>query len=66
MPRIESQKTRQMLLVAGDRLSPGELPEKLELFDKDGNPADEAKLQTCYPCHTAIKDQDFVFTRYAP
>jgi hypothetical protein len=35
-------------------------------FDKDGNPADEAKLQTCYPCHTAIKDHDFVFTRYAP
>jgi Cytochrome P460 len=35
-------------------------------FDKDGNPADEAKLQTCYPCHTAIKDRDFVFTHYAP
>jgi hypothetical protein len=35
-------------------------------FDKDGNPADEAKHQTCYPCHTAIKDQDFVFTQYAP
>jgi Cytochrome P460 len=35
-------------------------------FDKDGNPTDEVKLQTCYPCHTAIKDRDFVFTRYAP
>jgi hypothetical protein len=35
-------------------------------FDKNGNPADEAKLQTCYPCHAAIKDRDFVFTRYSP
>jgi hypothetical protein len=35
-------------------------------FDKDGNPADEAKLQTCYPCHAAIKDRDFVFTHYSP
>jgi hypothetical protein len=35
-------------------------------FDKDGNPADEAKLQTCYPCHAAIEDRDFVFTRYSP
>jgi hypothetical protein len=35
-------------------------------FDKDGNPADAAKLQTCYPCHTPIKDHDYVFTRYAP
>jgi hypothetical protein len=35
-------------------------------FDKDGKPADEAMLKTCYPCHTAIKDRDFVFTHYAP
>jgi hypothetical protein len=35
-------------------------------FDKDGNPAGEAKMQTCYPCHAPIKDRDFVFTRYAP
>jgi Cytochrome P460 len=35
-------------------------------FNKDGKPADEAKLQTCFPCHEAIKDRDFVFTRYAP
>ncbi|MGB9067627.1 MAG: cytochrome P460 family protein [Candidatus Acidiferrales bacterium] len=35
-------------------------------FSKDGRPADEAKLQTCYPCHEAMKDRDFVFTRYAP
>ena len=35
-------------------------------FNKDGKPADEAKLKTCFPCHDAIKDRDFVFTRYAP
>src|ERR1700728_1732732 len=35
-------------------------------FNKDGQPADEAKLKTCFPCHEAIEDRDFVFTRYAP
>jgi hypothetical protein len=35
-------------------------------FNKDGKPADEAKLKTCFPCHEAVKDRDFVFTRYAP
>jgi hypothetical protein len=35
-------------------------------FDKDGRPADEAKLKTCYPCHEPIKTRDFIFTRYAP
>jgi hypothetical protein len=35
-------------------------------FDKDGNPASEAKLETCYPCHVPIKARDFVFTHYAP
>jgi hypothetical protein len=35
-------------------------------FDKDGNPANQAKLETCYPCHVPIKDRDFVFTHYAP
>ena len=35
-------------------------------FDKDGNPAGEAKMQTCFPCHAPIKDRDYVFTRYAP
>jgi hypothetical protein len=34
-------------------------------FD-DGKPADEAMLNTCFPCHQAIKARDFVFTRYAP
>jgi len=34
-------------------------------FD-DGKPADEAVLKKCFPCHQAIKDRDFVFTRYSP
>jgi len=35
-------------------------------FGKDGKPTDEASMQTCYPCHQAIKSRDFVFARYAP
>jgi Cytochrome P460 len=35
-------------------------------FDKDGKPADEAKLKTCFPCHEPIKARDLVFTHYAP
>ena len=35
-------------------------------FNKEGKPADEAKLKTCFPCHEPIKARDFVFTRYAP
>jgi hypothetical protein len=35
-------------------------------FDKDGKPANEALLKNCFPCHQAIQDRDFVFTRYAP
>jgi Cytochrome P460 len=35
-------------------------------FDKDGKPTDEAAMKKCFPCHQAIKDRDFVFTRYAP
>src|SRR5499426_2798631 len=34
-------------------------------FD-DGKPADEAVLNTCFPCHQAINARDLVFTRYAP
>jgi hypothetical protein len=35
-------------------------------FD-DGKPlTDKAMLQGCYDCHQAIKDRDYVFTRYAP
>jgi len=33
---------------------------------KDGKPADEALLKTCFPCREPVKARDFVFTRYAP
>jgi len=35
-------------------------------FDKEGKPANEAKLTTCFPCHQPIEARDFVFTRYTP
>jgi hypothetical protein len=35
-------------------------------FDKDGKPGPESDLKKCFPCHQAIKDRDFVFTRYSP
>jgi cytochrome P460 len=35
-------------------------------FNKEGKPADEAKLKTCFPCHEPFKAHDFVFTHYAP
>jgi hypothetical protein len=35
-------------------------------FDKDGKPTDEAAMQKCFPCDLAIKDRDFIFTRYSP
>ena len=35
-------------------------------FD-DGKPlTDRAALQSCFDCHQAFKDRDFVFTHYAP
>src|SRR5687768_1029192 len=33
-------------------------------FDKDGKPGPESDLKKCFPCHQAIQDRDFVFTRY--
>jgi len=36
--RITSQKLRQMILTTGDPLHPGELPEKLALFNNEGEP----------------------------
>ncbi|MGB9202693.1 MAG: cytochrome P460 family protein [Terriglobales bacterium] len=33
---------------------------------KDGKPADEGLLKTCFPCHEPAKARDFVFTRYSP
>ena len=35
-------------------------------FDKDGKPGPEANMKQCFPCHQAINDRDFVFTRYTP
>jgi len=35
-------------------------------FDKNGKPVDAAQLRPCFPCHQAVQDRDFVFTRYAP
>ena len=35
-------------------------------FDKDGKAAPESDMKKCFPCHQAIKDRDFVFTRYTP
>lgn len=32
----------------------------------DGQPADAAFMQSCFPCHQAIKSRDLVFTRYSP
>lgn len=33
---------------------------------KDGKPADESFMKSCFPCHQQIKSRDLVFTRYAP
>ena len=31
----------------------------------DGKPANEAFMQSCFPCHQAIKSRNLVFTRYS-
>jgi len=33
---------------------------------KDAKPADDAFMNTCFPCHNQAKARDLVFTRYAP
>jgi hypothetical protein len=35
-------------------------------FGKDGKPTDAASMQSCFPCHEAIKSRDYVFARYSP
>jgi hypothetical protein len=35
-------------------------------FGKDGKPSAESAMKTCFPCHEAIKDRDYIFTRYTP
>jgi hypothetical protein len=32
----------------------------------EGKPANEAFMQSCFPCHEAIKSRDYIFARYAP
>lgn len=34
-------------------------------FD-DGKPAADDVMKTCFPCHKAIADRDYVFARYSP
>src|SRR5580692_5060910 len=33
---------------------------------KDGKPADETSLKTCFPCHQPFKAGDLVFSHYSP
>ena len=35
-------------------------------FDKNGKPTAEEAMKKCFPCHQAVKDRDFIFTRYTP
>jgi len=35
-------------------------------FDKNGKHTDDAGMKSCFHCHQAIKDRDFIFTRYTP
>jgi hypothetical protein len=35
-------------------------------FDKNGKPFDDAAMKNCFPCHQAIKDRDFIFSKYTP
>jgi hypothetical protein len=32
----------------------------------DGKPAEQSFMQSCFPCHEAIKSRDLIFTRYSP
>src|SRR5215468_6412645 len=35
-------------------------------FDRNGKPTPESAMNTCFACHQAVSDRDFIFTRYAP
>jgi len=35
-------------------------------FDQNGKPTAEEAMKKCFPCHQAVKDRDFIFSRYAP
>ena len=34
--------------------------------ERDGKPAEEAFMKSCYACHQKIKERDLVYTRYSP
>ncbi|HYQ97925.1 MAG TPA: hypothetical protein VEO92_06120, partial [Candidatus Nitrosocosmicus sp.] len=66
MARVESQKTRQALLVVGSSMELSPPPEKLELFLPDGTPVDVAKDRTrarwrgTWDAAEVYEDNDFV------
>lgn len=35
-------------------------------FDQNLKPTDPKLMQSCFPCHQAVKDRDFIFSRYTP
>ena len=35
-------------------------------FDQNLKPTDVKLMQSCFPCHQAVKDRDFIFSRYTP
>jgi len=35
-------------------------------FGKDLKPTDVAGMLSCFPCHQAVKERDFIFTKYTP
>jgi len=35
-------------------------------FDQNGKPSPESAMHACFPCHQAVSDRDFIFTRYSP
>jgi len=35
-------------------------------FDKDGKPSPASAMNECFPCHKAVSERDFIFTRYSP
>lgn len=35
-------------------------------FDQDGKSFDDAGMKACFPCHQAVKDRDYIFSRYTP
>jgi hypothetical protein len=35
-------------------------------FDKNLKPFDDERMKGCFPCHQAIKERDFIFSRYTP